>query len=150
MSMIYYCKGVSLMKLKMMCKLYVSLLLPCPRVNSLYLSFRSSHFSLFQYFQNFNFQGLFVSYSSSSFNLYIVLEFARLKSMLKRVFGNMAWAHLTVTQHVLIKTIFGEKRKSGLLYSACRRRSSLPLHPQLDFSENQAVVSHGLEGQNSE
>ncbi len=35
--MIYYCKGVSLMKLKTMCKLYVSLLLPCPRVNSLYL-----------------------------------------------------------------------------------------------------------------
>lgn len=30
--------------------------------------------------------------------------------MLKRVFGNMAWAHLTVTQHVLIKTIFGEKK----------------------------------------
>lgn len=29
--MIYYCKGVSLLKLKMMCKLYVSQLLPCPR-----------------------------------------------------------------------------------------------------------------------
>lgn len=69
--------------------------------------------------------------------------------MLKRVFGNMAWAHLTVTQHVLIKTIFGEKKKKQFLVQ-CMSTILSPLHPELNFSENWAVVSHGPEGQNSE
>lgn len=36
-----------------------------------------------------------------------MLRLISLTSMLKRIFCNMAWAHLTVTQHVLIKMIFG-------------------------------------------
>lgn len=48
--MIYYCKGISLMKLKTMCKLYVSLLLPCPRVSSLYFCCQiSPPLKLFQF-----------------------------------------------------------------------------------------------------
>lgn len=35
------------------------------------------------------------------------LDLICLTSMLKRIICNMAWAHLTVTQHVLIKMIFG-------------------------------------------
>lgn len=129
MSMIYYCKGVSLMKLKTMCKLYVSLLLPCPRVSSLYFCCQiSPPWNCSSFY--FSFSGLSVWRSSSSFSLYICLEFIGLTSMLKRVFGNMAWAHLTVTQHVLIKTIFGDIKKKKM-YSACRRRS--PSSPWIEF-----------------
>lgn len=39
--------------------------------------------------------------------MYFMLDLISLTSMLKRIFCNMAWAHLTVTQHVLIKMIFG-------------------------------------------
>lgn len=69
--------------------------------------------------------------------------------MLKRVFGNMAWAHLTVTQHVLIKTIFGEKNCS-FLYSACHNDPLPPFTSNWIFVKNKAVVSHWPEGQNSE
>lgn len=41
------------------------------------------------------------------FSMYLILDLICLTSMLKRIFCNMAWAHLTVTQHVLIKMIFG-------------------------------------------
>lgn len=56
--------------------------------------------------------------------------------MLKRVFGNMALAHLTVTQHVLIKTIFGEKKNAVSCTVHVDDDPLSPLHPELNFSEN--------------
>lgn len=87
-----------------MCKLYVSLFLPCPRVLLIVLFIATivqspdivQGFRTFVYFT--------VLYC---FNISFIFRLICLTSMLKRIFCNMAWAHLTVTQHVLIKMIFG-------------------------------------------
>lgn len=102
--MIYFIvKGSGLIKINIMCKLYMFLFSSLSQgtyhctihatiVSPLILSrFRTVGYVTVLY----------------CFRMFFILDFIFLTSMLKRIICNMAWAHLTVTQHVLITMIFG-------------------------------------------
>lgn len=101
--MIYFIvKGPGLIKINIMCKLYMFLFSSLSQgthhctihatiVSPLILS-DLGHWLRYRY--------VWVPYV-------FLLDLICLTSMLKRIICNMAWAHLTVTQHVLIKMIFG-------------------------------------------
>uniref|UniRef100_A0A0E9X1B2 Uncharacterized protein n=1 Tax=Anguilla anguilla TaxID=7936 RepID=A0A0E9X1B2_ANGAN len=86
-----------------MCKLYTSLFLPFPRVIIVLSIATIVRFP--EYVPIF--QDCRLSYGSVLFKSLFILDLICLTSMLKRGICNMAWAHLTETQHVLIKKIFG-------------------------------------------
>lgn len=94
---LFHCKGRSLVKINIMCKLYTFyFFLPHPRV------------SIVQNPDIVQNLGLLVILRYIFFiYLCFILGLICLTSMLKMIFCNMAWAHLTITQHVLIKMIFG-------------------------------------------
>lgn len=79
---------------------HVSLFLPCPRVLLIVSTVQSPDIV--------QILGLLVNLQFYIVSVCILCSiWFLLTSMLKRIFCNMAWAHLTVTQHVLIKMIFG-------------------------------------------
>lgn len=87
-----------------MCKLYMFLFLPCPRVLLIVLFIAT----IVQSPDIVQILGLLVILQFCIVSVCILFwDLICLTSMLKRIFCNMAWAHLTVTQHVLIKMIFG-------------------------------------------
>lgn len=99
---LFHCQNSNLKSINIMCKLYVSLLLlPRPRVLLMVVFIHRSLIS--SRFEDFR------SLYSSGLLCYVFLFWIWLilTSMLKGIFCNMSWAHLTVTQHVLIKKIFG-------------------------------------------
>lgn len=100
--MIYFIvKGPGLIKINIMCKLYMFLFSSLSQ---------GTHHCTFMLPSSVPWYcpdlGLFL-HRSVWFLYVFLLDLICLTSMLKRIICNMAWAHLTVTQHVLIKMIFG-------------------------------------------
>lgn len=135
MSMIYYCKGVSLMKLKTMCKLYVYLLLPCPRVNSLYL-LPLSDFppDIVPVLFNFYFQGC----SFPTALLVLVCILFEVHSFNKHVEKGF-WQHGLGTSYSNSACFDKDdiwRKKMQFLVQCMLTTILSPLHPEFNFCEN--------------